>query len=455
MVIPGCDLGAFAVLRQVETVIVLEQLGSTLFDTALQMVIRDRCANASYPDSDISREDSQQRAMSDFYMTYNLILKLTPIVPALLLSKAGDRGWRRVPIAVPLCGYLLSRLALLLVVCFSLPVKVMFGAAVVFGLSGGFCTYWPGVMTLASLGSSAEDRSKVMMRVELLYGAAGLVGSLLSGHLFQLYTPNLGHGTILLIISTVLHLLSLVHATVLLQVRQAPRESEDNSHLISPIPDDAAVETCVGINRINVFLLFSAATLYVSSVGGAMEILGFFVMREPLNWNAVQVGYQNAAGCIIFFTSYLGFIALRRCLSDVTLVLIGMLSFASGIYFMSFVTATYMFYLARLLTLFSLIPMPTIRSLLSQQVPASSCGITLTLLQLVLKFAGLAYIPAFTKIYQRSLNWFPGFVFTLASVFSVLALIPVSIVGCRLSQKQLHEKFKETEGMMEEEERCI
>ncbi|KAM9841149.1 solute carrier family 46 member 2 isoform 2-T2 [Aulostomus maculatus] len=398
MVIPGCDLGAFAVLRQVETVIVLEQLGSTLFDTALQMVIRDRCANASYPDSDISREDSQQRAMSDFYMTYNLILKLTPIVPALLLSKAGDRGWRRVPIAVPLCGYLLSRLALLLVVCFSLPVKVMFGAAVVFGLSGGFCTYWPGVMTLASLGSSAEDRSKV---------------------------------------------------------RQAPRESEDNSHLISPIPDDAAVETCVGINRINVFLLFSAATLYVSSVGGAMEILGFFVMREPLNWNAVQVGYQNAAGCIIFFTSYLGFIALRRCLSDVTLVLIGMLSFASGIYFMSFVTATYMFYLARLLTLFSLIPMPTIRSLLSQQVPASSCGITLTLLQLVLKFAGLAYIPAFTKIYQRSLNWFPGFVFTLASVFSVLALIPVSIVGCRLSQKQLHEKFKETEGMMEEEERCI
>lgn len=29
---------------------------------------------------------------------------------------------------------------------------------------------------------------------------------------------------------------------------------------------------------------------------------------------------------------------------------------------------------ARLLTLFALIPMPTIRSLVSQQVPASSCG---------------------------------------------------------------------------------
>lgn len=35
----------------------------------------------------------------------------------------------------------------------------------------------------------------------------------------------------------------------------------------------------------------------------------------------------------------------RRCVGDTSLILIGMVSFASGIYFMSFVTATYMFYL--------------------------------------------------------------------------------------------------------------
>lgn len=150
---------AFALLRHIEPIIAVEQLGSTLFDTALLMVVKDRCTNATYPDR--SREDSQQKALTDFYMTYNLILQLTPIVPALLLAKLSDRGRRRAPIVVPLVGYLLSRLALLLVVICGLPLQVMFGAAVLFGLSGGFSAYWPGVMTLASLASTTSDRSKV------------------------------------------------------------------------------------------------------------------------------------------------------------------------------------------------------------------------------------------------------------------------------------------------------
>lgn len=61
----------------------------------------------------------------------------------------------------------------------------------------------------------------------------------------------------------------------------------------------------------------------------------------------LQVGYANAAGCMIFFTSFIGVVVFRRCMNDVMLILIGMISFASGIYFMSFVTTTYMFYLGK------------------------------------------------------------------------------------------------------------
>lgn len=65
-----------------------------------------------------------------------------------------------------------------------------------------------------------------------------------------------------------------------------------------------------------------------------------------------------------------------------------------------------------------------------ERLPLSSfplvlSGMTLTSLQLALKFASLAYIPAFTKIYQGTLDWFPGFVFTFASIFTVLGMIPV------------------------------
>ncbi len=43
------------------------------------------------------------------------------------------------------------------------------------------------------------------------------------------------------------------------------------------------------INTMNVLLLFAAAMLYDSAVGGAIEILGIFVMKEPLSWSATQV----------------------------------------------------------------------------------------------------------------------------------------------------------------------
>uniref|UniRef100_A0A1A8BP86 Solute carrier family 46, member 2 n=2 Tax=Nothobranchius kadleci TaxID=1051664 RepID=A0A1A8BP86_NOTKA len=440
MALKDLCLSALAVLRlrQVEPVIVLEQLGSTLFDTAFEMVVRDRCANASEPGR--SKEDSQQKAMTDFFMVYNLIMKFTPIIPALLLARMGDRGRRKAPIVTPLIGYLLSRLALLLVVVLELPLQVMFGAAAVFGLCGGFGAYWPGVITLASLGSTETERSKVMMKVEFLYGSAGLVGSLVSGHLFQLYSSSLGHGTILLAFSTLLYLTCLLFSIILLKVKQVRIEDqEENYHLLSHATRNTRMDVSpAGKNIVNLVLLFAAAFLYDFAVGGAIGMLGPFVLKSPLSWTATQVGYGNAAGCLIFLTSYVGVLVLRRCVSDETMILIGMLSFASGIYVMSFVTTTAMFYFARALNLFALIPMSTIRSVVSQQVPASACGTTLTLLQMTLKAAGLAYIPAFTKLYQNTLDWLPGFVFLLSSIFTVLSMIPISIVGCRRAQKQLY-----------------
>ncbi|XP_034402822.1 thymic stromal cotransporter homolog [Cyclopterus lumpus] len=461
MVTPSLCQSAFAVLRRIEPTLVLEQLGSSLFATALQMVVKDRCVNASYPDAHLSVEASQQRAMTDFYMTYNLIVRLVPILPALILARLGDRGWRRVPIAVPLVGYVLLSLALLLVVVVRLPLEVMFGAGVVFGLSGGFGAYWPGVMTLVALSSTAAERSKVMMTVELLYGTAGLVGSLASGHLFLLYSSSLGTGTILIIVGALLQMLCLTQATFLLQVKpECHQETEDTSRLLpdtsgkvlsevpsevpSKVPSEVLSEVSAPAkkNRVNVILLVATAILYGSAVSGAVEIMEVFVLKEPLNWSATQVGYGHAAGYMIFLTSFLGVTVFRRCVSDVALILIGMLSFASGIYFMTFVRTTSMFYLARSLNLFALIPMPTIRSLLSQQVPASSCGTTLTYLQMALKFSGLAYIPAFTKIYQRTLDWLPGFVFTLSSVITVLGMIPISIVGWRSRQNRKYTRIQ-------------
>uniref|UniRef100_H3D6R2 Solute carrier family 46 member 2 n=1 Tax=Tetraodon nigroviridis TaxID=99883 RepID=H3D6R2_TETNG len=276
------------------------------------------------------------------------IVKLVPILPALLLARLGDRGWRRAPIVVSLSGYLVARVGLLLLLLFRLPLEVMFGLVVVFELGGGYCAFWSGVMTLTSIGTAAEERSKVIMGVELLYGMAGLVGSLVSGHLYPLLSSSLGSGTLLVAASILLHVLSLLQAAVLLKVRasavtaRAPRSlftrNVGNSSLLSP--DSWS-------NKVNVLLLLLAAMFYDAAVSGAVDILGVFVVKEPLSWSAAQVGYGNAAGCMIFLTSFLGLLLFRRCMNDVALILLGMISFATGIFFMTFVTTTTTFYLGR------------------------------------------------------------------------------------------------------------
>lgn len=159
-------LGAVgAALSGVEPAVVLHQVAGTFFDTALLMEVKERCANASYAGR--STEESRQKAISDFYMTFNLIIRLTPIVPAIILARLGDRGWRRTTVAAPLGGYLIFRVSLLLLLIFRLPLPVMFGAAVLYELFGGHCTFWCGVMTVTALRSTAKERAKVCVCVSV------------------------------------------------------------------------------------------------------------------------------------------------------------------------------------------------------------------------------------------------------------------------------------------------
>lgn len=419
--------------KRIEPVVLFAQIACAFFDTALQMVVKERCVNATDTTNGTSTMESRQTAMTNFYMTYNMLAQFTPIIPAIFLAKIGDRGYRKIPIVVPLVGYVVSRVVLLLVVTVGWPLKALYGGVIAHGLCGGFCSYWAGVMALVSLESTEDNRSVQIMRIELIYGLAGLVGSLASGHVFQLYTATFKNGGLLMGLSVSLYLLCFLYSMFMLQIERVsvsgPVRETENQGLISQNSG----------SLVNIVLLFAGGILYDVAVGGGMEMLVSYEMKEPLNWNATLVGYGNAAGFMVFLTSFLGVKVMSRCMSDVSLIIIGMVSFAAGIYFMAFVTETYMFYLARCLTLFALIPMPTIRSLLSKQVKSSSYGIILISFQLSFMVASLVYTPVYTHIYQATLDWFPGFVFTLSSVVTVLATIPISVVGCRLYRRNDYE----------------
>ncbi|XP_023800126.1 thymic stromal cotransporter homolog [Cyanistes caeruleus] len=429
----------------IEPVVAGSQVASAFYDTALLLVVKNyyNQTNSTAPSHVL--EDAQQKAVSNFYIIYNLVLGLSPLVSAYGLSKLGDRIHRKIPICFPLLGYLGSKTLLLLLILLGWPVEVMYGAAAFNGLTGGFTTFWAGIMALGSLGSSESKRSLRLIIIELVYGLAGFLGSMASGYLFVGFNDRYREGTVLVCCSIACYAFCLLYSIFVLTVPKpaasCPAKAKSAGQVGGQLPEAAiagssqpsegSISTPVSPSKLIIILLFVAAILYDLAVVGAMNVLPLFLLREPLSWNAVEIGHGNAAGYVIFITSFLGVLVFSRYLRDITMIMIGVASFSAGILIMAFVRWTFLFYIARAVMLFALIPLPTIRSMLSKHVEGSSYGKVFVLLQLSLVTTGVVTSTVYNKIYQNTLDWYSSFCFILSFLVGCLSLIPLSFVAIK------------------------
>ncbi|NXA53458.1 TSCOT protein, partial [Nothocercus julius] len=441
---PAAMLGIAAMRMWIEPVVAVSQLASAFCDTGLLMVVKNYYNQTNLTSPSHALQDAQQKAVSNFYIIYNLVLGLSPLVSAYGLSKLGDKGHRKIPICIPLFGYLVSKSLLLLLILLNWPVEVMYGAAAFNGLTGGFTTLWAGVMALGSLGSSVSKRSLRLIVIELVYGLAGFLGSMASGYLFVGFSDRYREGTVLVGCSIACYAFCLLYSIFVLKVPKTaascPAKIKSTGDGGNQLPDSAGASenssssesinlAAVSPSKFTIVLLFAGAILYDLAVVGAMNVLPLFLLREPLSWSPVEIGYGNAAGYVIFITSFLGVFVFSKYFRDTTMIMIGMASFSTGILIMAFVQWTFLFYIARAVMLFALIPLPTIRSMLSKHVEGSSYGKVFVLLQLSLVITGVATSTIYNKIYQSTLNWYSGFCFILSFLFGCLSLLPLSIVA--------------------------
>ncbi|XP_065513275.1 solute carrier family 46 member 2 [Caloenas nicobarica] len=441
-------VGVTVMRTWIEPVVASSQVASAFYDTALLLVVKNYYNQTNATTSSHALEDAQQKAVSNFYIIYNLVLGLSPLVSAYSLSKLGDRMHRKIPICIPLLGYLGSKTLLLLLILLGWPIEVMYGAAAFNGLTGGFTTFWAGVMALGSLRSSESRRSLRLIIIELVYGLAGFLGSMASGYLFVGFSDRYREGTVLVSCSIACYAFCLFYSIFVLTVPKpaasCPDEGKSAKEVDSQIPahtgaaaggssqpSESSSSTPVSPSKLTIIMLFVAAILYDLAVVGAMNVLPLFLLREPLGWNAVEIGHGNAAGYVIFITSFLGVFVFSRYLRDITMIVIGVVSFSAGILIMAFVRWTFLFYIARAVMLFALIPLPTIRSMLSKHVEGSSYGKVFVLLQLSLVITGVVTSTVYNKIYQNTMNWYSGFCFILSFLVGCLSLLPLSIVAIK------------------------
>nr|XP_046254202.1 uncharacterized protein LOC124064049 [Scatophagus argus] len=194
------------------------QLGNSLFLTALPMVLKERCINSTRDSLNTTSTNSWQSTVSSFYMIYRLMCQLIPILPGLFLAWLGDRGWRKTPIVVPLIGFMLARLVMLLTLTLDWPMEVLFLEGTITGLCGGFTVFWSGTMTLLSLSSAQQDRSRHIMTAELTNGIAGVVGCVASGHLFGLTAAGSRPGVMTVVVCLLLYGFCLLYSLFFLRV---------------------------------------------------------------------------------------------------------------------------------------------------------------------------------------------------------------------------------------------
>ncbi|XP_077769060.1 solute carrier family 46 member 2 [Canis aureus] len=456
----------------IEPVVAATQVASSLYEAGLLLVVKasfgagaGAASNHSAGPPRGAPEDQQQRAISNFYIVYNLVVGLTPLLSAYALGWLSDRRHRKVAICVALLGFLLSRVGLLLKVLLDWPVEVLYGAAALNGLCGGFSAFWAGVMALGSLGSSEGRRSVRLVLIDLILGLAGFCGSMASGHLFKQVAGHSGQGLVLTACSVSCATFALLYSLLVLKVPEAAAGSGQALSAGDSVagtvgtyrtldPDHSDKQSVQGLHppspgkakprRTIIALLFLGAIVYELAVVGTVDVMPLFVLREPLSWNQVQVGYGMAAGYTIFITSFLGVLVFSRCFQDTTMIMIGMVSFGSGALLLAFVKETYMFYIARAVMLFALIPITTIRSAMSKLIKGSSYGKVFVILQLSLTLTGVVTSTVYNKIYQVTMEKFIGTCFALSSFLSFLAIIPIGIVAYKQASWLQYGDVRET-----------
>ncbi|KAM4708519.1 solute carrier family 46 member 2-like [Discoglossus pictus] len=440
----------------IEPVVAITQVASSFYDTALLMVVKDHYKQNSTSNS-TSNEYDLQKSISDFYIYYNMIMGLTPLLSAYILAKLSDKINRKITICVPLAGYLISRSLLLFVIILDWPIEVMFGSAALNGITGWFTTYWSGVVAWASFSSSEKNRSIKLIIIDLVYGMAGFFGSLASGYIFTHLNIKNYKGVVLIICSLACYFFCLLYSIFVLSIPHSEdvctklikdetksignnlHKSNEQSKVLedsdvqATAADSSNEESTIAAPKLFIIIMFSCAVMYSIVLTSAEDVINVFVLKNPLNWGPVKVGYGNAATFVTYITSFLGVYVFSRCMGDLGMIMVGIFSFSFGILIMAFVRWTFLYYIARAVMMFSLIPTPTIRSMISKRVQGSLYGKVFVVLQLAIEIISVISSAGFMKVYQATLDWYSTFcfIFIVLSSIGFIIIVPVSIACCK------------------------
>ncbi|XP_030648970.1 solute carrier family 46 member 3 [Chanos chanos] len=416
--------------------------------------------NTSYPITDNSSRcapnssnhstyhEEVQRAASLFSMYTELFSMIPSLIVTLFLVAYSDHRGRKITIVLPLLGSVVYTVSFLAISFFELNLYLLIVATFVSSLFGGLGTILGGCFSyVADLCEDGKQKTLRMAGVDMVIGLLSGVASISTGYFLRAAGFNWPIFT-----SALFHCINVLYAVFFLEEsRVIDRSNED-------APRGMALRKLVsGICRLFVAgtpkrnwllgLLLITFTSFCFAGSGGSAVVTLYELNEPLCWSEILIGYGSALSTTVFITSFFGVALFSRCLPDLVIVLIGMLSVMTGALMTAFAKTTLMMFLVRVPALLAVMPYPVMRSLMSRVVSKSEQGALFACVAFLENLSGSVAYTVFSRIYAATVAWCPGFVFLLGAG---LCVIPLSLLGV-VSLFRL-EDSKESEPLMSEED---
>ncbi|XP_017345535.1 solute carrier family 46 member 3 [Ictalurus punctatus] len=451
-------------LYLVEPVVAVYAFASFMVYPLVQQYVYRRLwqqiTNTSYPelgtssqcDTNSSNHSSQheevQKATSLFSMYSELFSMIPSLLVTLVLVTYSDQRGRKVTIILPLIGSLVYCTCFLVVSIFELNLYLLVAASILSSLFGGIGTILGGCFSyVADLFEDGKQKMLRMAGLDMMLGLLSGVALISTGYFINSAGFNWPFFT-----AAMFHLLNLVYAVFILEesrVIDSVAYGETNTHTLKKLTLGIYSLFVQGSRRRNyllVLLIIIFCSFSFVNFGG-LNLFMLYELNEPLCWNEILIGYGSALSTAVFAVSFVGVYVLSRCLSDTTIIFIGILSVFIGFVMMTFIKTTLLMFLVRIPMLLAIMPFPVMRAMMSKVVSKTEQGALFACVTAIDNLTTTMANAAFNSIYAATVTWFPGFAFLLAGG---LCLIPIILLG--ILRFFGLENTNESESLLPEEE---
>ena len=376
-------------------------------------------------------------------MLYKILVNMPAIVLGLFCGAWSDQVGRKLPIALPCLGTVIAGLFYLMsMIIGHAEVCILIGATIrgVFGKSA--------VITMAlhsyvSDISHREERTHRLGRLLAMNFFGYFVGSLIAGGLLEISGYEL---IFYLVITTNLFIITI---TISCMPESLPEHSTSGDKIKTPfklanVKDSlrVLVRSREGRTRCHIVMLFLTTILNQVCKSGEVDIILLFVERNPLHWRRSMYGYLLALDYASMGLAAFVFIPVLTKLlhfSDLTIVQIGVACKVLRLIVVAFSSTTWMVYASVVIGAPSSFIVSGTKSLISKQVEEEEIGKTFSLLSSGEVVSNLIGSVIFTNLYAATVHLYPGFMFTMDSVFWILMLM---LLICLARDMRLSSHYK-------------